>query len=98
MPRASSAAPPADTLRVHDRVECKWSDGSVHTAEIVGERAKRGAAPAAGGGTSSLPDADKEFYVHYVDCALAPLRGGSPRAPPRSHPLETRRCAKKRTH
>ena len=71
MPRASSSAPPPDSLRVHDRVECKWSDGSVHTAEIVGDRVKRGAG--AGGGAGSAADADKEFYVHYVACAWAGL-------------------------
>jgi hypothetical protein len=67
MPRAS--APVAESLRVHDRVECRWTDGTVHTAEIVGERLKRGASGGGGGSSSSAADADKEFYVHYVDCA-----------------------------
>lgn len=51
------------SLQVHDKVNAAWADGSVHAAEIVDERVRRGCAE-----KSTRPE-DKEYYVHYIDCA-----------------------------
>jgi hypothetical protein len=48
--------------KLHDKVYGTWADGTVHEAEIVDERVRRGA-PA----KSPKPE-DKEYYVHYIDC------------------------------
>jgi hypothetical protein len=63
MPRAATSVAAAGAYKVHDKVNAVWADGTVHAAEIVEERVRRGA------GESTRPE-DKEYYVHYIDCAL----------------------------
>ena len=65
-PLTSKPPPPPAlclSLQVHDKVNAAWADGSVHAAEIVDERVRRGCAE-----KSTRPE-DKEYYVHYIDCA-----------------------------
>ena len=74
MPRASGERGGAsDEYRVHDKVLCAWTNGTVHLAEIIDERASRSAGAGAGAGASAGGGAGsssaKEFYVHYSDCS-----------------------------
>lgn len=54
---------PIAPAQVHDKVNAAWADGTIHAAEIVEERVRRGGAE-----KSTRPE-DKEYYVHYIDCA-----------------------------
>ena len=61
-PKQGSSASSEGHYKLHDKVYGTWADGTVHEAEIVDERVRRGA-PA----KSPKPE-DKEYYVHYLDC------------------------------
>jgi len=62
MPPKTGSSGSEGHYKLHDKVYGTWADGTVHEAEIVDERVRRGA-PA----KSPKPE-DKEYYVHYIDC------------------------------
>jgi len=68
-PRSVSANTQSEVYKTHDRVLCTWSDGSVHVAEIVEDRLKKGVVQGRADNGEKLPvkPEEKDYYVHYID-------------------------------